>query len=138
MIHLSKKEVRELFNNSEHTCWFFNGELCNNLYREIIDLECEVVKWCHHYIDDINKRRDVINLFKKKFGSDTHTFTGQVKYTNYGIKTSNGVKIMFSSSTRGTSWQIDNTTLAKDILPALQELRDYLYDKDTWYKTGGE
>jgi hypothetical protein len=138
MIHLSKKEVEELFNNSEHACNFFNGKLSIKLYRSIVDLECKIVRWCHHYVDDINKRREVIDLFKKKFGNDTYTFTGWVKYTNYGIRTSNDVKIMFSSSSRGTSWQIENNTPINKIFPALQELHDYLYDKNAWYKVEGE
>jgi hypothetical protein len=87
-----------------------------------------------------NDAKAVNEIHKKKLGPNTYTYDTWVRNTNWGIETSNGIKFMLVKSSRGTHLEI--LTEGKEgieidwklITPAMQEVIDYLYDTNKWYK----
>jgi hypothetical protein len=131
MIFLDKKQTKKLLSESTPPVNLYFDDRDEQV--KLLKLMCSFPQWYNSYNISVNERGKVREIHKKKLGTNTYTFLTWVKNTNWGLQTTNGIKILFTYSIRGCDFQIENTSDLTKVIPAIQELREYLYNQNSWH-----
>lgn len=131
MIFLDKRQTKKLLSESSPPVNLYFNDRDEQV--KLLKLMCLFPQWYNSYGISVNERGKVREIHKKKLGTNTYTFLTWVKNTNWGLEMSNGIKILFTYSTRGCDFQIENTSDLTKVVPAIQELHEYLYNQNSWH-----
>ena len=138
MKFLNKKQTKDLHGRMMPPINLYNADrdgFPHSEYQEFLNLMCTIPQWYNKHNVSVNDRGEVRAIHKRKLGTDTYTFVGWVKHTCWGIECSNGVQIILSNSVEGTDLEVYENSDRKLVNAAVEELSDYLYDKNKWYIT---
>lgn len=127
MQFLNKAQIKELLHNSSR------NPVQGPELSDILKLNMDISSWYHHHGVSCINRTAYKMFLTRKFGHETYTNNGVKRNTNWGFIAANGVKVLVFYSSKGTDYQIGNeATTSEQWHYAVKELRDYLYDKNSF------
>ena len=133
MKFLSKKETKELLENSFSPSMLYNEKKVWSVFDKfrhlaLLRLQSKICNWHSEKGFDCNDDKMKMRKYlRERFGKNSHTFMGWVRYTNWGVEIDD-VKIIVEHSVRGTTIKVHKNTQINKVNSAVKKLLNYLLE----------